>query len=134
MRFPFVSRAHYELLEHNYGEMRTELGKQRDGYAAHVDSTVAALKSEMARYDALLSKYHALKLQGAVIVGPPVPIERKEQDEVMRRVNILSVGKPGLRAQMLRQVESDRKLHGMNDVEIMQRIEAGVTRDEGVIA
>lgn len=114
--------------------MRTALTSQRDGYATHLDNATAALKSEVARYDRLLEKFCAMKLAGGVIVEATAPIERKEQDEVTRRINILSVGRPGLRAQMLRQVESDRTLHGMNDIEIVQRIEAGVTADEGVIA
>lgn len=87
---------------------------------------------ERARYDALLEKYHALKLQGAVAVEPQTPIARKEVDEVTQRINVLSAGKPGLRAQMLKQVQSDRLLNGLNDIEILQRIEAGVTTDDGV--
>lgn len=133
MRLPFVSRAHYELLQHNYGEMR--------GLYDHLVKTfedcikLSEIKyHERERYEALLDKYHALKLQGATITEPHAPIERKEQDEVTRRINILSVGRPGLRAQMLKQVANDRLFGGLDDVAIMQRIEAGVTSDDGVIA
>lgn len=123
MRLPWVSRAHYELLEHNFREQSNEWRVQR---AFHAE--------DRKRYDSLLEKFCAMKLAGGVIVDTPAPIERKEQDEVTRRLNILSVGRPGLRAQMLRQVESDRTLHGMSDIAILQRIEAGVTADEGIPA
>lgn len=85
-------------------------------------------------YGALLEKYHALKIQGAVAVEPQTPIERKEIDPVTQRINVLSAGKPGLRAAMLKQVQSDRLLNGLDDMEILKRIEAGVTTDDGVMA
>lgn len=130
MRLPWVSRAHYELLEHNYGELREALHRTENG-AQHWMNRGDAIE---ARFDSLLEKFCAMKLAGGVIADTPAPIERKEQDEVTRRINILSVGRPGLRAQMLRQVESDRTLHGLDDIAILQRIEAGVTADEGVSA
>lgn len=130
MRLPWVSRAHYELLEHNYGELRTDNHRKIETQ----DRTLAALERSDKRYDTLLEKFCAMKLAGGVIADTPAPIERKEQDEVTRRINILSVGRPGLRAQMLRQVESDRTLQGLDDVAILQRIEAGVTADEGIPA
>lgn len=137
MRLPWVSRAHYELLEHNYGELREFYGdikKALDESFTAEARLIGTLSRAEVRFDRLLDKFCAMKLAGGVVVDTPTQIERKEQDEVTRRINILSVGRPGLRAQMLKQVDSDRTLLGLDDVAIMQRIEAGVTSDDGVIA
>lgn len=128
VRLPWVSRELYEQARRRYDE-------QGALYAHDMDYAYGTvLKAERERYDSLLTKYHALKLQGAVVVEPIVPVERKEIDPVTQRINVLSAGKPGLRAAMMKQVQSDRLLNGLDDMAILQRIEAGVTTDEGVMA
>lgn len=123
MRLPFVSRAHYELLVHNFGELRER--------AHNAEAREIAWRATV---DSLLEKYHALKLQGAVASDPITPIVKKDQDPIIQQINTLSAGRPGLRAQMMRQLNSDRTVELLDDATIMRRIEAGVASEEGVMA
>lgn len=123
VRWPFVSRARFELLEHNYGALRSETHWLREEMSLNYE-----------RYSALLEKYHALKLQGAVAVEPVVIPAKKEADPAIQAINVLSAGKPGLRAQMMKQLNADRANTLIDEADIMQRIEMGVVIDEGLPA
>lgn len=65
MRWPFVSRARYELLEHNYAEAR-KLAKDGVSVAeAHSASLGVMLDRAAIAYNELLDKYHFLRIEGA---------------------------------------------------------------------
>ena len=64
MRWPWVSRELYE------------------DAVGNVDRFARLIDQDSVRYDALLDKYHALKMQGAVSVEPRQPVEAKEPDAV----------------------------------------------------
>lgn len=83
------------------------------------------LAQERARYDALLEKYHALKLAGAAepVVGAPVP--KAEPDPVLAAIRLAARGDAGLSHAMLQQVTRDRRA-GLPDEFIINQIEAGV--------
>ena len=69
MRWPFVSRARYELLEHNFDQMR-EASHRADAW--YREQREAGDK----RYAELLDKYHALRVEGASLPLPsPAPLE-----------------------------------------------------------
>jgi hypothetical protein len=127
VRWPWVSRRSFELLQHNYDQLR---------HAIHSEEQWAAtLERSRSDYNALLDKYHALKLQGASAPDPILaPATRKELDPIVQQINVLSAGKPGLRATMMAQLNSDRIISGLSDAEIMKRIESGVTADDGIPA
>lgn len=123
VKWPFVSRARFDLLQHNFTEIRRDL-----------HNAAVALSARDDRYDSLLEKYHAMKLQAAVAPDPIVPRTVKEADPIIQQINVLSAGRPGLRAQMMRQLNTDRTVEMLDDAEIMQRIEMGVVIDEGLPA
>jgi len=68
MRWPWVSRELYERVYVSDEEWQ-------DAY----DKLQADANT---RYDALLAKYHALRLQGATAAEPRQPVEAKEPDAV----------------------------------------------------
>ncbi len=72
MRWPWVSRAHYALLEHNYREILRMVHDRQQ-----TDT----------RYDALLDKYHALRLQGANAAPIFQPVIAKEPSAIDFAIN-----------------------------------------------
>lgn len=103
MKLPWVSRARYELLEHNYEQARVEVRRlqtaEAAAYRTGVDGQVSAyqrgVEAERARHDALLDKYHALKLLGATATEPApalVPIDEADvpPDEVLLAMQQIS--------------------------------------------
>lgn len=113
MRLPWVSRTRYEAAEQRCADLTTRFG--------------AMLDREQARYDTLLERYHTLRLRGAVTFEPaPPPAPAKEPDSAVQAINALSAGRPGLRAQMIRQLHSDRSNPLLNETDILRRIEDGV--------
>lgn len=123
MKWPWVSREQYDDYVRAHRMLGDELTRQRN-----------ALDAERARYDALLDKYHALKFVGATIPEPVRPLERKDPDPLMQAINVLSAGKPGLRTTMMQQLATDRANPLLDDADILQRIQSGVSvyDDEGV--
>jgi hypothetical protein len=119
MRLPWVSRELYDTLARISGAAIADIGK--------------LLGNEQTRYDALLEKYHALKLQGAeplppmgsLVYGPRTPDPDAE-------FKVLIAEQAGTdlrqRAVMLRQLRQDR-LDGVSPEEIRRAIERGVQSD-----
>jgi hypothetical protein len=71
VRWPFVSRARYELLEHNAEKMRelnAERSKADENYCMHWVNRHDALS---AKYDALLDRYDSL---ARLMVNAPLPL------------------------------------------------------------
>lgn len=99
------------------------------------ESLRGAVERGSERYDALLDKYHALKVSGATIPEPVRPVERKEPDALVQTINVLSAGKPGLRAMMMKQLAQDRANPLLDDADILQRIQSGMPMyEEGIPA
>lgn len=137
MKFPFVRRARFDLLKHNYDQLRAELHKEQTLHIearSQRDNAVATYGAERLRFDALMEKFCAIKIAGGEIPESVVPRERKEPDAAVMQINMLSSGRPGLRAQMMKQLNMDRASNLFDEVEIQQRIEMGVVADEGVPA
>ncbi len=129
MRWPWVNRAEHER---QHAELRKATEAAQDlAHAIKRETTMSARLSQeidagQRRYESLLDKYHALRLQGAAIPDPkPEPIVR-ERDEVVDLIN--ATVPPQLRGLAIRQMRADRA-SGMGDVAIMQQIQAGVTGD-----
>lgn len=120
MRLPWVARAHFDLLRHNYDEAR------------HLHASMCVLyEGATSRFDNLLEKYHALKLQGATITEPQVQREKKEIDELTQAVLNKCAGKsPQIRAMMLKQLNDDRNNPLLEEIDILRRIENGFTADD----
>lgn len=97
---------------------------------------IAELTAANARYDALLDKYHALKVSGATIPEPVTPLERKQPDALEQAVSDASRGKPpALVLQMRRQLAQDRKnieLGMDTETDVLARITHGVAAFGGV--
>lgn len=103
MRWPWVSRdAHEELrayarsLESALARHRVEAGEERSRYA---EALVAertrfgeALAGEQTRYDALLDKYHALRVAGANPKEPDriVPPPKMPPRPIMNAIRVIS--------------------------------------------
>lgn len=120
MRWPWVNR---EIIDIQHRAFR----------AAH-DRLVDEVTNLRVERDAVLDKYHALKLQGASTPEPKPTLERPTYDPVMGAITAKAGGDRRLRATMSRQAMSDRAL-GVPEQEIIQRIEQGVTlEDEGIPA
>ena len=80
------------------------------------------------RYDALLEKYHALKLAGGTPPAPPAP--KRARDLLTEAVHAKYRGEALKYA--LRQLAQDRQDPTLDDGDILRRIAAGVTHDEGI--
>lgn len=118
MRLPWVSRARCREAE--------------DAAFQHLH----LFQAEQRRFDALLEKYHALKLQGATIPEPIVTRSAKEVDPLTQAVLNASAGKPPqVRAMMMKQLNEDRKSVEaglMDESDIFRRIDSGFTPDDGI--
>jgi hypothetical protein len=76
MRWPWVSRELLDTFLASRGEeMRVVNRLQNQIELGH------------ARYDLLLDKYHALKLQGATVTAPRPTVEPREPDAVQYAIN-----------------------------------------------
>lgn len=138
MRLPIVSRSRFDLLQHNFDEQRKQLHREEVLHSearSQYNAAVATYGAERARYDSLLEKFCAIKMAGGELPEPVIPREKKEPDAAVQVINALSAGKPGLRAQMMKQLTLDRASTLIDEVDILQRIEMGVVNDdEGVPA
>lgn len=102
MRLPWVSRAQYDLLQHNYERLYQ-------------------LRHEDARFDALLDKYHSLRLQGANPVEAPKPQQPKEPDAVQYAISNRAGSNVGLRFHLSKWA-AEQRFQKVEDGEIIDRI------------
>lgn len=124
MKWPWVSRARYDLLQHNAEQITATLK--------------AALAVSDGRYDQLLEKYgdltdkyHDLRVAGANPALPTVAIPRKEPDVVTQAIIAKSRGSAVLRKQFA-DLAAQRRAEDVSEPEIAKEILAGVADDLGV--
>lgn len=127
MIWPFVSRA-----EHNRQAQSAVDAAARDTaawWSAHLERMVTAQND---RYDALLDKYHELRLAGAFVPGPaPAPAAKPAPDPVTQAI-ILKAGSSRQLRKHYADFVTEQRTAGVSDEEIAQAIIQGVTDDEGV--
>lgn len=120
MRLPWVPRWVFDL-------MFEQANRDRE----KASNAAFAMRLE---YDALLNRYHALKLQGATLPEVVVPRERKEIDPLTQAVLDASRGKPPhIRNAMMKQLEQDRHAVELGHLEVsdvLRRIENGFASDD----
>ncbi len=110
MSLPWVSREAFDALDKAWHELHF---------------------ADLQRYDALLEKYHALKLQGAFIPEPAVqhtPRGPEPKDELKALIAAQAGTDLRRRGMMLRQLRQDRA-DGVSPEEIRRSIENGVQSD-----
>jgi hypothetical protein len=121
MRFPWLSRDSLELA-------RASAVSEHEN-AQHLRYLLTDVTS---RYDALLEKFTALRLAGAVepapVIVPPAP---REPDALETLVAQQADGDVRKRALMIKQVRKDRA-SGVSDDEIAMRIIGGMSVTDGV--
>lgn len=116
MSLPWVSRESYDML-----------------IALH-NATAQDLTASFERFDALLEKYHALKLAGASVPEPKAePQPPKEPDPVTSAIIARAGKSQALRKHYYEFVNEQRK-EGVPDDEIAHAILTGVDDDAGVPA
>lgn len=113
MRWPWVSRDVYES-----ETRRAEAWKEQ-------------ANRECDKYESLLDKYHALKIQGAAVPEEPQKLAPTNMDPVMCAITAKAGPDRKLRAMMSRQAMLARAA-GIPDMEIIQQIEQGVSVDDGI--
>lgn len=99
MKWPWVSREAYD-------ERAASLVRAVD----QVGQLVAAAHDQRTRYDMLLEKYHALKLQGAAIPEPQPTLPKRERDPLIEAINAKAGSNHFLRARMIERLRTDRVL------------------------
>lgn len=134
MKWPWVSRARLAEVEAALAHQRQafldtlSLAQAiKDGCVREAATATARADGAEKRCDALLEKYHALKLMGAEAPAPRVVLEKREPDPVVLAVNAAGRS-PAVRSLMLQQAKRDRAA-GMDDTEIIDRIERGTGVD-----
>lgn len=148
MRWP-VSRARYDLLEHNSRELIAQIkadlavaeGAQQDWAEIAKNARKDAadwqglFDNERQRYDTLLQTTLALKVQGATVVPvaggvvePPAPVPTPKPDELKELIYNKAGTNYPMRAMMLRQLSADRAA-GLTDDEIRSQIATGISSD-----
>lgn len=118
MKLPWVSR---EALDYAKQEAREWSRLCSDMNAREVETS--------RRYDALLEKYHALKVAGAA--APPAPAQPREVDAVTQAIIAMSRGRPLLYQHYATYVTKARAL-GVDDETIAKAIIEGEPDDQGV--
>lgn len=111
MKWPWVSRGVYEITQ-----------------ALVIQEHNAAMNIQI-RFDALLEKYHTLKVSGASVPEPAPTLHRPEFDAVQAAITAKAGPEKRLRAMMSREAMQSRAA-GIPDIEIIQAIEQGVTMDD----
>lgn len=118
MRLPWVSREAYDAVSSANDDMRVMLSTERN------------------RFDRLIDKFTALRVQGATIPETVLPRTARTIDPLTQAVLQASVGKSaGVRQSMLKQLAEDKKsieAGFMDEVDVMRRIESGFTPDDGI--
>lgn len=119
MKWPFVSRARYE----NAVDKATEFVRS----AADREFRLHALLDKKdQRYDDLLAKYHALKLQGAS-EPPPVPVAAQPAplspiSKAIRDQIRANPDMPGLSSYLLKYAAELRVTERLTDEQIVKRL------------
>lgn len=129
MRWPWVSRAAYEAEVESREAWMKEAVQFRVSSSAWAEQATALIRS----YDALLEKYHALKLQGAAKPEPVPALPKREPDPVTQAVIAMAQGRPALYAHYNSHV-AKRRAEGAEEAEIAKEILTGVEDDMGVPA
>lgn len=104
MRLPWVSRAAFDLSQHNNAQLHLLVKEHAD-----------------ARYDNLLSKYHALRLQGANVPEPKPAVIAKEPSMLDMAITEKAGGNHRLRLHLTRWAAEQRQAR-VDDGEIMERV------------
>lgn len=127
MIWPFGGRALYDAMD----RARQSAASDAIHHALRlvIDRQTGELAAERERYDALLEKYHALKLAGASTPEPTVAHDRPTPDPLMQAITLRAAGNPQLRATMLRQLAEDRRNPLLSDMDIERRIQDGIAVD-----
>lgn len=110
MKLPWVSRGQYDAMT---SRLIAEVVRERE----------AALDA-LRRHDALLARYHQLKLQGAAEVAPPTPAVTKPVDRIADAIDTASRGDAGIAALMRAQAIRDAGA-GLSESDILTRIHRG---------
>lgn len=119
MKWPWVSRA---VLDDAEGRCRELTGR------AFVLSE--QVERERTRYDALLDKYHALKIVGAGL--PPEPRTPAPPNPVTQAIIAKSHGNPTLLAHH-RAWANEQQALGVSETNIALAIQAGLPDDMGAV-
>lgn len=125
MKWPFVSRERFALLQHNFDEARKlhheQMADEKARYAKDIDFYRAALALKDTRYDVLLAKYEALA-NPQVSRQPMTPQSRKPADEAIETVVARFGGSSRLRRDLQRYVLRERSLDGADESRIAESI------------
>lgn len=127
MRWPWVSRREHER------QCQSRYSSSNAAFAQVVDGLRGQLLDERKRYDALLDKYHALKLQGAVVVEPPMPpvivaaapadpVREKIREQVRANPGITGLG--GYLSDYARELRDERNMAPAQIVEALGKWES----------
>ena len=120
-RWPWVSRTAWDFAAQECADLQRRVQAQAE------DARV-----ERIRYDALLDKYHALKLVGAAVpVTPSPPREPREHDPIAAAIYARAGGDRRL-IRAMGQFAKDQRTMGAGIEEILTQIEQGVLDDDGV--
>lgn len=119
LRWPWVARWVYDSVQDDLSVVRSDLQTE--------------IASWRIRYEALLDKYHALKLSGASVPEPTPTLLIPAFDPVLAAITAKAGPDRKLRAMMSREAIQSRAA-GVPDIEIIQAIEQGVTVDEEGVA
>lgn len=123
MNLPFVSKARFDLLQHNFDEARKlhheQMAEEKARYARDIDFYRAALNLKDARIAALTDKM----VGGADSPRPAlVAPTRKAADEAIDEMVARFGGSSRLRRQLQRFVLKERSLEGAKEAEIAERV------------
>lgn len=121
MKWPWVSRA---VVDEAEGQARELVGRSF--------ALTQQLECERARYDALLEKYHALKVVGAAPEVIRAPIEAPEPDPVTQAILARSHGNARLYQHHVAFANRQRAL-GIDETNIALAIQIGMPDDAGVV-
>jgi dihydrodipicolinate synthase/N-acetylneuraminate lyase len=114
-----VDRAHHEAMMRMWDDRTVQL--------------LDAVEHERSRYDALLEKYHALKLQGGGEAVVRAPLPAASPDEVAQAIALKAGTDPALRRH-LEQYAKAQRLKRTADSDIVDSILNWLDDDEGVPA
>ena len=104
MILPFVSRWTVERIDQELADAKAENRRLSD------------------RYDALLEKYHSLRVTGAVPVEPVRLPEPEEPSAIDEAINAKAGRNPGLRRYLTQWAASERQKDGVTDESLAHAI------------
>lgn len=137
MPWPWVRRADYEAacreirgLEARVVEWRTAAQAADARFQDYVERHLAFYSRSVAQYDALLEKYHALKVKGAAPETAIPVLETKAYDPIADAITRKAGANLQLRGLMGRRATREQAA-GVPVMTIVEHIESGQTDDEG---